>query len=178
MPATLVAEHVPPVVPSMPAVSVVDLSNGERAVALYASDMPDRYKNRRGDIALLTFWVLQGAARLGLDELYRSAAYAYGYRLLRNAGWATREQDAAHVRRFPSAARLDGAEQLAALVTCLSTMTDEAVKRGRRPLVEGACDCGGTGWAAYDMGDDTDAFQACPGHNPDGHTPLRSGVTA
>ncbi|GAB2327580.1 hypothetical protein [Streptomyces variabilis] len=158
--------------------SVADLSNGERAVALYASDMPDRYRNRRGDLDLLTFWVLQGAARLGLDELYRSAAYAYGYRLLWAAGWATPEQDAAHARRFPSASRLDRAERLAAVVTCRSTMTSEARKRGLRPLVDGACDCAGTGWAAFDMGDDTQAFQACPGHNPDGRTVLPAGVTA
>lgn len=177
MPATLVAEPVAPVVPSVPAVSVAELSNGERAVALYASDMPTRYRNRRGDLALLTFWVLQGVMRLGLDELYRSAAYAYGYRLLWAAGSATPEQDAAHARRFPSAARLDRAERLAAVLTCRSEMTPEARKRGLRPLVEGACDCAGTGWVAYDMGDGTDALQACPGHNPDAHTAWRAGVS-
>ncbi|MGJ5833497.1 hypothetical protein [Streptomyces ossamyceticus] len=178
MPATLVVEHVAPILPSAHAVSVEDLSNGERAVALYASDMPTRYRNRRGDFDLLASWVLQGVMRLGLDELYQSAAYAYGYRLLWVANSATPEQKAAHARRFPSAARLDRAERLAALLTCGSGMTPEAKRRGRQPLVEGACLCAGTGWVAYDMGDGTDALQSCPGHNPGGHLPVRAGVAA
>ncbi|MGA5343297.1 hypothetical protein ACPCK3_30290 [Streptomyces griseoincarnatus] len=178
MPATLIAEHVASVALPDPAVQVEDLSNGERAVALYASDMPARYRVSRGDLALLTFWIVQGAARLGLDELYRSAAYASGYRRLRAAGWATPEQDAAHACRFSSASRLERAERLAAVVTYRVAMTPEARERGRRTLVERACDCAGTGWAAFDMGDGTDALQACPGHNPNGHAVLGAGVTA
>ncbi|MGW1542557.1 hypothetical protein ACWCPM_20365 [Streptomyces sp. NPDC002309] len=175
MPATLVAENA---TPFTPAVSVEELSNVERAVALYASDMPTRYRSSRGDLDLLTFWVLQGVMRLGLDELYRSAAYAYGYRLLWAAGSATPEQDAAHAHRFPSTARLDRAERVAALVTFRSEMTPEARKRGGRPRVEGACHCAGTGWIPFDMGDGTEAHQACPGHNPEGRMPLYAGVSA
>ncbi|MGW0599672.1 hypothetical protein ACWD11_21290 [Streptomyces sp. NPDC002776] len=173
MPATLVAEHV---VPSTLALSVKDLSNGERAVALYASDMPSRYRGHRGDSDQVTAWVLQGAARLGLDELYRSAACAYGYRLLRLAGSATPEQDAAHARRFPSASRRNCAERVATALTFGSEMTPEARKRGGRTLVEGACHCAGTGWIPFDMGDGTFAHQACPGHNPEGRMPLYLGV--
>lgn len=178
MPGTLVAEQVAPVAAALPAVSVEDLSNGERMVALYASDMPSNYRGRRGDSAQVNAWVLQGAMRLGLDELYRSAAYAYGYRLLWLANCTTPDQDAAHTRRFPSAKRLDRAEGLAALITCRSEMTPEARKRGARILIEGACYCAGTGWVPFDMGDGTEAHQACPGHNPEGRMPLYAGVSA
>ncbi|MGW4021045.1 hypothetical protein [Streptomyces sp. NPDC005009] len=177
MPATLVAEHL---VPLTSVVTVEELSNSERVIALYVSDMPTRYRFRRGDMDRVIAWTIQGAMRLGLEELYRSAAYAYGYRLLSGANWLTPEQEKAHARRFPSAARLDRAEDLGALLTSSRNvrMSPEARERGRRPLVEGACHCAGTGWVAYDMGDGTDALQACPGHNPDGRLPVRAEVAA
>lgn len=180
MPATLVAEHATPVVAPALSVTVADLSHGERAVALYASDMPLRFMMRPGTEMTVAAWVLQGAARLGLDELYRSAAYAYGYRLLWLADWTTSEQDRAYKGRFPDARRWDRAERLATTFTVWGkhSMTQVAKERGRHPMVEGACHCAGTGWIAYDMGDGTDALQACPGHNPDGRLPVRAEVSA
>ncbi|MEW2573848.1 hypothetical protein [Streptomyces sp. NPDC047070] len=178
MPATLVAEHVAQVVPSAPAVSVDGLSNSERMVALYASDMPVRYRWRREDADLVISWILQGAARLGLGELYRSAAYAYGYRMLCLVKWATPEHEAAHARRFPSAARLNRAEDAAVNITCIRGMgmTQEAKDRGRHIMVEGGCPCSGTGWVAVEWADGEYASQACPLHNPGGST-YRPGVS-
>lgn len=179
MPATLVA---PPVVSEVLAASLVsvgDLSSGERMVALYASDMPDRFRYQRGDQAKLVAWIVQGVARLGLDELYRSAAYAYSYRLLWLAKMATEEQVRAHAGRFANARRLVRAESAAGILLCGPNAVDVspvAIARGRRSMVEGACYCEGSGWLPYDMGDGTYALTACPGHNPDGTMPTPSAV--
>ncbi|WP_405615589.1 hypothetical protein OG292_20780 [Streptomyces sp. NBC_01511] len=179
MPATLVAPHAAPEVSAASLVSVENLSNGERMVALYASDMPDRFRYQRGDTAKLVAWVVQGAARLGLDELYRSAAYAHSYRLLWLTKMATEEQTRAHTDRFANARRLDRAESAAATLLCGPDRIDvapSAVVRSRRSMVEGACYCEGAGWLPYDMGDGTYALTACPGHNPDGTMPTPSAV--
>ncbi|MFI9767094.1 hypothetical protein ACIHJG_09555 [Streptomyces sp. NPDC052415] len=177
MPATLVAAHANHVAQVVPAVSAKDLSNTERAVALYASEMPNgyRYKGPDHHVTVLA-WITQGAARLGLSELYRSAAFAYGYRLLWLARTATGEQTRAHKLRFPSADRLRRAESLASLTIGFpeARMTSEAIKRSRRPQVEGACRCGGTGWidTCFDPDDPTTAVSTnCPGHNPEGYMP-------
>ncbi|MER8113885.1 hypothetical protein [Streptomyces sp. NPDC094031] len=175
MPATLTRSHPAPLLPSV-TFSVSDLSNGERAVALYASDMPLRFMMQPGTETTVAAWILQGAARLGLAELHRSAAYAYGYRLLWLANWTTPEQDQAHKQRFPDARRWDRAERLASTFTVWGkhSMMQAAKERGLRPLVEGACRCGGTGWidTCFDPDDPTTAVSMnCPGHNPGGCMP-------
>src|SRR5689334_16551534 len=114
MPATLTRSHPASLLPSAQPLSPSGLSNMERAVALYASDMPQRFLMRPGTEATVAAWILQGAARLGFDEVQRSAACAYGYRLLWLADLTTAEQDRAHQRRFPNARRWDRAERLAA----------------------------------------------------------------
>ncbi|MEV0962723.1 hypothetical protein AB0J25_09030 [Streptomyces sp. NPDC049910] len=152
-------------------VSVRDLSNCERAVALYASDMPTSYRQKGRDYSRLCAWIVQGAARLGMGELYRSAAYAYGYRLLWLARLTTPSQRQAHALRFPDGGRFDKAERLASLVTCFADlgMSEAAIKRGDRPAVEGDCRCYGSGWIRdRDDADDptTEYAMNCPGHNP------------
>jgi hypothetical protein len=170
MPATLTAPHAaaPTVLLS---VSVGDLSNCERAVALYASDMPTGYRQKGRDYSQLCAWIVQGAALLGLGELYRSAAYAYGYRLLWLADLTTADQQRAHTLRFPDGHRFDKAERLAGLVTCFADlgMSDAALERAGRPAVEGNCRCYGSGWIRdRDDADDptTEYAMNCPGHNP------------
>ncbi|HEY9371722.1 hypothetical protein [Streptomyces sp.] len=160
MPATLIAAHISPAESRSLTISVEDLSNMERAVALYASDMPTSVRRERRDDRAVAAWIIQGAIRLGLEELYRSAAYLYGYRLLWLADLTTDDQRGANQTRFPNARRLDRAEQIATSFTVCSglDMTQEAMDR-RTPKVEGACLCGGTGWIK-DI--------ACPGHNPTG----------
>ncbi|WP_159072798.1 hypothetical protein [Streptomyces glaucescens] len=150
-----------------------DLSNMERAVALYASDMPVGFMMRRGTEATVAAWIIQGVVRLGLAEVQHSAACAYGYRLLWLADLTTPEQDRAHRRRFSNARRWDRAERLASCFTAWAgyPMTREALDRGGRTEVEGACRCGGTGWLgeSYDPDDPTMLVERnCPGHNPEG----------
>jgi hypothetical protein len=142
-------------------VSVEDLSNHERAVSLYASDMPTRYSYDPAHHAQLSEWIVQGATRLGLVEVRHWAACAYGYRLMWLADRATPEQAAAHSRRFPSARRYDVAERMASVVSCWAgvDMAPAARPRGADAVVEGGCPCGDTGWIA-----DT----SCPVHNRDG----------
>ncbi|MFF1354045.1 hypothetical protein [Streptomyces sp. NPDC058297] len=169
MPATLAAAHLSPVLPLTTPVSVSELSNAERAVALYASDLPDSYSYKRGDNARLEVWIVQGATRLGLPELYRSAAFLYGYRLLWLARTLTGEQKRAHKLRFANAARLRKAESLASLTVGMTEMSSAARERGGRPEVEGACRCAGTGWfeVCYDPDEPTSvASESCAGHNP------------
>ncbi|WP_158710363.1 hypothetical protein [Streptomyces sp. NRRL F-5126] len=181
MPATLTASHLAPSLPTTELVSVSDLSNSERAVALYASDMPGEYRYHRGDDGKVFAWIVQGACRLGLPELYRSAAFQNGYRLLWLARTATGEQEGAHKRRFPNAARLRRALSLASLTVGMTEMSPAARERGGRPQVEGACRCAGTGWfeVCYDPEDPTSvALENCAGHNPKGHMPTPAGVSA
>ncbi|MFF0745643.1 hypothetical protein ACFYVL_35150 [Streptomyces sp. NPDC004111] len=165
---------------ALPALSVRDLSNSERAVALYASDMPDAYRHRsRDDDQELESWIVEGAVRLGLDELHQSAAFLSGFQLL--GRFATSEQTKAHRVRFPKKGRLRRVGELASLTVLIFRMSDEACERGKRPQVEGACRCAGTGWTEfrYELDEPTSVAKVnCPGHNPDGHIPSPVGVFA
>lgn len=169
MPATLSAPQVAPVTGL-----VEDLSNGERAVALYASDMPTSYSYQRGDDAQVEAWIVEGAGRLGLPELYRSAAFLDSFQVLELAGTATRDQERAHKARFPSAARLRRASTLASLMVGMFRVSEAAIKRSSRPQVEGACRCAGTGWfeVCFDPDEPTSvALENCAAHNPNGYMP-------
>ncbi|MFF6813823.1 hypothetical protein ACFZAG_28660 [Streptomyces sp. NPDC012403] len=162
MPATLVAEHVSSVALSVPFVSVEDLSNGERTVALYASDLPDGYRYKRGDTAQLVAWIIQGANRLGLDRLRHIAALEGGYRRFVARNMTTAEQERAHAERFPDSERDQRAGELAALVTYSVSMSDEARERGLRFLLDGPCpECGDTRqvWACWAVDVDADWYE-------------------
>ncbi|MGP3635697.1 hypothetical protein ACTU45_20425 [Streptomyces sp. 24-1644] len=142
MPATLMA------LPSVPSVQVElkDLSNTERAVALYVSDMPDRYRYRRGDDALLESWIIQGATRMGLETLYRLAALRSGFQLAWVEECTSAEQKRAQAKRFPKTARLNRAGQVASIVSLHADMSEEAKERGCRPQFDGGCPaCEGSG---------------------------------
>ncbi|MEV0912963.1 hypothetical protein AB0I93_01520 [Streptomyces sp. NPDC049967] len=175
MPATLVAPRLTPATSaSVPPVSVEELSLGERVVALYVSDMPNRYYYRKGDDVQLVTWMLQGVDRLGLEELYLSAAYASGYRLLEMSHAETAEQTRAHLARFPNSRRLVRAGSLAALTITGSgriPCSAAAIARNQHTLVEGACDCGGTGWMPLQVFDGEALSLNCPAHNPTGDRP-------
>ncbi|CAL9470293.1 hypothetical protein [Streptomyces sp. enrichment culture] len=162
MPATLVAEHVSSVALSVPFVSVEDLSNGERTVALYASDLPDGYRYKRGDTAQLVAWIIQGANRVGLDRLRRVAALEGGYRRFVARDMVTAEQERAHAERFPDPERDRRAGELASLVTYSVSMSDEARERGLRFLLDGSCpECGDTRqvWACWAVDVDADWYE-------------------
>ncbi|MEV0966877.1 hypothetical protein AB0J25_30635 [Streptomyces sp. NPDC049910] len=133
MPATLT------VVESGP-VSVRDLSTMERTVALYASDMPTSYRYRLADDAKLCDWIVQGAARLGLEELYRSAACTSGYMRLWVEDEAKPGHTAAHVARFPVEKRFHLAQRMASMVSLGPDpeISDAAQERADRPVIETA----------------------------------------
>jgi len=173
MPATLTAPHFVPAAVDSPTVLVADLSSVERAVALYSSDMPTGFARRtREDDAQLCDWIIQGAVRLGLDELHLSAAYVQSYRVLKMAKLATSDQERAHRRRFANSARLTTAHEAAVITTCfVISPTREAIKRSTRPAVEGNCRCHASGWIRQrqDLDDASSSYAInCPGHNPNG----------
>ncbi|MGW6212759.1 hypothetical protein [Streptomyces sp. NPDC055109] len=162
-------------------VTASDLSNAERTVALYASDMPGSYSYQRGGDVQVEAWIVQGALRVGLPELYRSAAFLSSFQALRLVEMATPDQRRAHRVRFPSAARLRRASSLASLSLHTFRVSAEALQRSRRPEVEGTCLCGGTGWVdVYFDPDDPTTFAAenCVGHNPHGYKPRALRVVA
>ncbi|MFG3379643.1 hypothetical protein [Streptomyces sp. NPDC047999] len=182
MPVTLTASHPVPVPPLVGVVSVSDLSNRERAVALYASDMPTRFVMRGSEQARVHGWMIQGAVRLGVREVHRLAAVAYGYRLLWLADLATAEQTRAQHLRFPNASRFSKAETTATLFTVRTDLRMSQAAKDRGPRVEGGCLCAGTGWIAEsgDPGDPTMAgYISCPVDNPRGTAlPQRPAVIA
>ncbi|RSS90688.1 hypothetical protein EF903_12200 [Streptomyces sp. WAC05292] len=109
--------------------SVSDLTNGERAVALYVSDMPTSYRFRRGDMPKTCDWILQGAARLGLEELSYVAALRQECRL----GWLHGvTAEVSSVEGFSDEARTERAEHLAALVTFNVRVGEEALRRQKQ----------------------------------------------
>ncbi|WP_018569189.1 hypothetical protein [Streptomyces sp. PsTaAH-124] len=98
-------------------VRVTGLTNGERAVALYASDMPGGYRFGRGDDGTVMAWVLQGVARLGFKDVYDAAGEVRYYGVLRQAGRVTAEVRRGVRRRFPDRRRLECAERTSAMLT-------------------------------------------------------------
>ncbi|KAB2974216.1 hypothetical protein F8R89_20835 [Streptomyces sp. SS1-1] len=138
MPATLVATHAPT------PVLVEDLSNMERAVALYASDMPDRYRLQGPVDTTLIGWIGQGAARLGREEVRRRASFLLGHRRLWLRDLTTPEINRRHKQRFPSARRLNVAESMAS--TSLFWVSVAPGARELSAAIDGTCPkCDGTG---------------------------------
>ncbi|MFJ5022958.1 hypothetical protein [Streptomyces goshikiensis] len=106
--------------------STLDLSNGERAVALYASDMPTSYRYRKGDDERLCAWIAQGAARLGLENLAYIAAVQRDHRLDWMNGITTEEESA---EGFSDEARRNRTGELASLVTFYESVSSKALRR-------------------------------------------------
>ncbi|MFJ9121756.1 hypothetical protein ACIRJO_40280 [Streptomyces sp. NPDC102394] len=109
MPATLVAPHLSSVA------LAGELSGMERAVALYASDMPTGYSLQGATDSNLADWIAQGVARLGRQETRRRASYLAGHRKLWLRDMTTPEIDVRHQARFPSKRRLKVAESMASM---------------------------------------------------------------
>ncbi|MXM62344.1 hypothetical protein GR925_02495 [Streptomyces sp. HUCO-GS316] len=122
MPATLVSLH------AASAVSVEDLNNREREIALYASDMPTTYRYRVSDEETLKNWITQGAARIGLDALYVLAAENREYRRRWLNGQTTPAETAAHTRRFPESRRLRRSGELASTFTVYHVGVSDTAK--------------------------------------------------
>lgn len=124
-------------------VDVSDLTSSERAVALYASDMPTcADPGSRGE---LSAWIVQGALRLGTAELRRRGELSNGHFLLALYELLTPQVQARHEVLFPDAFRLEVAEQAAAVSVEADAMSVLALARNAAARVEGDCPCAGTG---------------------------------
>ncbi|MER6526792.1 hypothetical protein [Streptomyces sp. NPDC001508] len=160
MPATLVAPHAPIVA------LVEELSSWERAVALYASDMPTAYRSQGREDSNLLGWIKQGVARLGRDETRRQASYLAGYRRVWLRELVTPEIARRHSERFPSARRLNTAEDKAATsIMSLARVTPAA--RSLPVVIDGACPtCDGAGklWGTWII--DAEADWSETGYRP------------
>ncbi|WP_385619866.1 hypothetical protein PXH67_13890 [Streptomyces sp. P8-A8] len=163
MPGTLVTPLPRVPVQSGCAVQVQDLTGAERAVALYASDMP--VNRRRQSPEQVRDWIVQGVERLGLEEIGRRAAFRYGYRLLEMSGLVTAQIAQRHEQRFPVARRLAVADQQSANNVLWFGMSEQARLRNLTAVVDGECPCRGTRQirAVYGEGQDQLAM-LCPVH--------------
>ncbi len=138
MPATLVAPHAPTTV------LVEDLEAMERAVALYASDMPTGYRLQGSEDSNLVGWIMQGVARLGREEIRQRASRLRGHRKLWLRGMTTAEIDRRHKVRFPSKRRLGIAESMASTTVFWISVAPAA--RVLPAVIDGPCPkCDGAG---------------------------------
>ncbi|MER6526750.1 hypothetical protein [Streptomyces sp. NPDC001508] len=162
MPATLDAPQAGPVT-----ALAEELSNMERAVALYASDMPMRYRYQGPLDWNLVDWIAQGVARLGREEIRRRASFLAGHRKLWLRDMTTPEIERRHKARFPSKRRLDTAESMAA--TTVSWITVALAARNLPIVIDGPCPkCDGAGklWANWVIDDASgwyeEGYRPCP----------------
>ncbi|MEU2889265.1 hypothetical protein [Streptomyces albidoflavus] len=145
-------------------VRVEDLTTCERIAALYASDMPNRFRAASVEAAQVAAWIVQGAQRLGAEELRRQAVFSYGQRLMEMSARVPVHAQAAHERRFPRAGRLDQAERAAAGSTVWARLSASALARNADAEVEGGCPCGGSGWIALPPLPEAPDAMTCPVH--------------
>ncbi|MFE5549891.1 hypothetical protein ACFQ71_39800 [Streptomyces sp. NPDC056534] len=145
-----------------PSVAVSELTGGERAVALYVSDMPAGRRRVTGE--QVRAWIVQGVERLGQDEVRQRAAFRYGHRLLEMSGLVTAQVQARHEQRFPQLKRLARAEQEAANSVFGDRMTEETLRRNSAAEVDGGCPCRGTRSIPMWMDEDVFVSRACPVH--------------
>ncbi|NED83047.1 hypothetical protein G3I76_23510 [Streptomyces sp. SID11233] len=118
MPATLLAPRTSPDSSAERDVfTVLRMTSAERMVALYASDTPSGFAWSRGLTPQVIAWVVQGVARLGFDDVYRSGMEVQHYRVLRLAGQVPAAARRWLRGRFPDRARLDGVERAQAMLT-------------------------------------------------------------
>lgn len=162
--ASTIAPQAPATTTTMAVSPVTDLTLNERVVALYASDMPAR--RRAGTTPdQVHAWIMQGAERLGSEELRLRAEYHYGHRLLECSRIVTPQVQARHEQRFPNRRRLHTAEQAAAGNILQDRMSEAARKRNMAAKVDGDCPCRGTGTVEFPNWDPDVAFGlVCPVH--------------
>ncbi|MEU1784475.1 hypothetical protein ABZ553_00775 [Streptomyces sparsogenes] len=140
MPGTITERHT---AEAITPVAIRDLTGAERTVALYVSDMPNGRRNHANE--QVRAWIVQGAERLGMEELRRRAEYFRGWRLLDMHGLATAQIQARHEQRFPKANRLIWADKTAAGNISREGMTEATRLRNGAAAVDGDCPCHGTG---------------------------------
>ncbi|MEV6948819.1 hypothetical protein AB0N07_44290 [Streptomyces sp. NPDC051172] len=144
-------------------IDVSDLTGAERAVALYASDMPNGRRHHTKE--QFRAWIVQGAERLGEAEMRRQALYFRGWRLLDMHERLTAQVQARHEQRFPRRFRLVRAEQGGALSVSVDGMSKGALARNGLVDLDGDCPCEGTGGIAAWDADAGESYEIlCPVH--------------
>lgn len=118
------------------------MTQAERTVALYASDMPA--KRRRWSHEQVRAWVAQGVERLGVEELGCRAVFLVGHGRLSRSRVLPVQVQARHEQHFPAAGRLDWASTTATNSLCWAGITDAAMHRTGTAAVDGECPCKGT----------------------------------
>ncbi|MFG2219553.1 hypothetical protein ACGFN1_32755 [Streptomyces sp. NPDC048685] len=142
---------------------VQDLTGAERAVALYASDMPSG--RRRHSPEQLREWIVQGVERLGLEEVGRRAAFRYGHKLLEMSGLVTVQIQQRHEQRFPKTGRLAVADQQSSNSICRDGMSEATRLRNGAAAVDGDCPCRGTRSIRIHLEEGNDRLaMMCPVH--------------
>ncbi|MFP3117715.1 hypothetical protein [Streptomyces sp. Iso 434] len=108
--------------------------------------MPSDYRSRRGDVAVVESWIIQGANRLGLESLYRLTSLHRGYRKARISKYLSAAQKRAEAQRFPDKARFDRADQMASNSILDFRPSAEALARSKQVEFDGGCPkCQGAG---------------------------------
>ncbi|MFI9211540.1 hypothetical protein ACIGW7_25885 [Streptomyces sp. NPDC053253] len=158
-------------------VAVSALTGSERTVALYASDMPDRFRAGSVEPSQVAAWIVQGAERIGLEELHRRAEFFYGHRLLEMSNLVPVDVQARHEQQYPKARRLFRAHQTAAGSLWRDPMTPETLARNLAAEVDGECPCRGTRSIPLWMDEDAFVSRACPVHGRATARQQRTGVT-
>ncbi|MEU8872829.1 hypothetical protein AB0D24_16970 [Streptomyces javensis] len=167
MPGTLVKPHARPAeqgVSPLDSVSarVADLTLAERTVALYVSDMPS--VRRRFPADQVRAWIVQGAERLGEQELRRWAAFERGHQALTSFGLVPKEVQQRHEERFPKPKRLDWAGQQASNSAAHVPLSEAGHARVFDTEVDGPCPCRGTGSIGFYDWEDGEVDLMCPVH--------------
>ncbi|AJE81988.1 hypothetical protein SLNWT_1612 [Streptomyces albus] len=140
-------------------VDVASLTTCEREVALYASDMPDRRRSFPNE--QVREWIVQGAGRLGIEEMRRRALHLQGHGQLQRARLLPPLVQERHQAQFPKRARLDAVRKAVANNVLWDDMTHSAAARNHLGEVDGPCPCRGTGRIAL-----AEAFSMlCPVHS-------------
>ncbi|MFJ1897858.1 hypothetical protein [Streptomyces sp. NPDC088115] len=144
-------------------VRLMDLTTSERAVALYASDMPSG--RRRHSVEQVSAWIEQGVQRLGREQTARWGAFLYGHRLLELSRSVTDQVQQRHEQKYPQRGRLAVADQNAANNVFWTGLSADARSRNLDAAVDGECACHGTGSipAFYEEGLGT-VDMLCPVH--------------
>ncbi|GAA4863371.1 hypothetical protein GCM10023235_46990 [Kitasatospora terrestris] len=93
------------------------LSGTARAVALYASDMPDRSRFSATGEVQTEAWVSQGVERLGLEQVQADGEFLRSFHLSLMRFEDTPADHRAFRQRFPSKRRISSAEDMAAMLT-------------------------------------------------------------
>ncbi|GAA1093142.1 hypothetical protein [Kitasatospora arboriphila] len=127
------------------------LSGTARAVALYASDMPDHSRFSAAGEAQTEAWIAQGIERLGLEQVQADGEFLRSFHLsLMRLEDGTADHRAFR-RRFPSKRRISSAEDMAAMLIWVQSERADAQRAKAVPFpyaVRSSEELAAEGWMA------------------------------